>query len=363
MSPNLPAAQPGAIHPDAGTPQLFGGDAVDGRKLTSAEKAAIIIAALGAEAAPSIFQGVGESTIRRFAESMTKLGHVTPELLERTIEEFNRELGGSNKLRVGSAEARRFLSGLLDDDSVSRIMDDVGLSNSRTLWERLSNSSDQALAGFLRHEHPQTVAVILSKLRSEKAARVLERLDPAFAQVIVLRLSRVPRLDSQVMDLVMEVIQREFIAVMQREQATRRPADVIGSVMNNVPNAKRGKLMEQLEQQQPKIAKQVQKILFSFADIPARVDPRDAAVLMRAVDDRTMLLALKFAQINAPKVIDFVLNNISKRLSQRMETDLKQHAEIQAREGEAAQQAVVSAVRDLAKTGDLRMLDAEEEDE
>jgi flagellar motor switch protein FliG len=333
------------------------------RLLSKTEKAAIIIAALGAEAAPHIFQGMSETTMRRFAEAMSKLGAVTPKLLEKTIDEFNRELGARNKVPVGATEARRFLSELLDDDSVSRIMDDVGLGTGRTIWERLSNSSDQALATFLRHEHPQTAALILSKIRAEKAARVLERLEPAFAQIIVLRLARVPRLDSEVMDLLNEVIQREFLAVMQREQATRRPADVIGSMMNNVSNNKRGPLMEQLEKEKPKLAKQVQKILFGFADIATRVDPRDAASLARAVDERTMILALKFAESNAPKTVEFILGNISKRLAQRLEQEIKQQPDVLPREGEAAQAAVVASVRELSKNGELRMLDGSEEDE
>jgi flagellar motor switch protein FliG len=333
------------------------------RLLTPPEKAAIIIAALGAEAAPHIFQGMSETTMRRFAEAMSKLGVVTPKLLERTIDEFNRELGARNKVPVGATEARRFLSEMLDDDSVSRIMDEVGLGNGRTIWERLSNSSDQALATFLRHEHPQTVAVILSKMRPEKAARVLERFEPTFAQIIVLRLARVPRLDSQVMELLTDVLQREFLAVMQREQATRRPADIIGSMMNNVSNNRRAPLMAQLEKDQPKVAKQVHKILFGFADIPGRVDPRDAAALVRAVDERTLMIALKFAEHNAPRAIDFVLHNISKRLSQRLEQELKQHADVMPREGENAQSTVVAAVRELAKTGELRMLDGVEEED
>jgi flagellar motor switch protein FliG len=356
---NLPMMKM-AVAPGLAAPEIHEDD---GRELSRSEKAAIIIAALGAEAAPHIFQGMGETTIRRFAESMSKLGAVTPALLERTIDEFTRELGAKNHVRVGASEARRFLSELLDDDSVSRIMDDVGLASGRTLWERLSNSSEQALAGFLRHEHPQTCAVILSKMRAEKAARVLERLDPTFAQIIVLRLARVPRLDSEVMDLLADVIQREFLAVMQREQATRRPADVIGAIMMSASNSARGRLLEQLEQEKPKLAKQVQKVMFTFVDIATRVDPRDAGVLVKAVDEGTLVAALKHAEHNAPKVIDFLLSNMSKRLSQRLESEIKQRAEVLPREGDNAQAAVVAQVRELSKSGELRLLDDSEEEE
>lgn len=364
--PPMPLAR---VADSLGGPTLQPGPARGGdelppqRKLPLAEKAAIIIAALGAEAAPHVLQGMSETTIRRFAGAMSKIGAVTPEMLEQAIEEFSAELGARNQVRVGATEARKILGELLDDDSVSRIMDDVDLSNGRTIWEKLSNSSDQALAAYLRHEHPQTVAVVLSKLRAEKAARVLERLDAEFAQIVVLRLARVPRLDSEVMDIVKDVLQRDFLAVMQREQATRRPADVIGAMMNAVAISKRGALMEQLEQEKPKLAKQVQKVMFGFADIPGRVDARDAGTLLKAVEEPTMMLALKHAEANAPKVIDFFIGNISKRLSQRLEGELKMRSSPSPREGEAAQTAVVNMVRELSRSGELKMVDGDEEEE
>lgn len=330
--------------------------------LSLADKAAIIIAALGPEAAPHVLQGMGESTIRRFAHAMSSLWKISPEVLEQVIVDFTDELGARNTIRGGATEARRILKELLDDDSVSRIMDDVDVAGGRTLWEKLSNSSDQALAGFLRHEHPQTATVVLSKMRSDKAARILERLDPEFAQIIVLRLARVPRLDSEVMELMRDVIQSEFLAVMQREQATRRPADVIGSMMNNVSSAQRTRLLEQLEQEKPKLAKQVQKVMFTFADITERVEPRDAGLLLKSVDEPTMLMALKAAEHNAPRVIKFFLDNISKRLSQRLEMEIQGHPEVKLRDGEAAQSEVVRSARELARTGELKLVEMDDDE-
>jgi len=361
MSANLPAPA-GAAAPDApvaaaeagGDPHLHG--------LSLADKAAIIIAALGPESAPHVLQGMGETTIRRFARAMSGLWRISPELLQSTIADFTEELGAHQEIKGGASEARRILQQMLDDDSVSRIMDDVDMAGGRTLWEKLSNSSDQALAGFLRHEHPQTAAVVLSKMRSDKAARILERLDPEFAQVIVLRLARVPRLDSEVMDLITEVIQREFLSVIQREQATRRPADVIGSMMNNVSSSARARLLQQLEQEKPKLARQVQKVMFTFADLSSRVDARDAGILMKGVEEPVLIVALKFAETNAPRVVDFFMSNISKRLAQRLEAEIKAHPEVTLRDGEAAQAQVVAAARDMAKAGELKLTEVEEEE-
>lgn len=358
MTTNLPVQHPGAKPPAKA-------DAAPGPRLSlaPADKAAIVLAALGPEAAPSVLRGMGEGAIRRFAQAMSNLWKVSPEELDQVISDFIGELGGKGDVKVGSAEARRILSEMLDNDSVSRIMDDVDASGTRSLWEKLSANSDQALAGFLKHEHPQTAAVVLSKMRAEKAARILEKLDPEFAQIIVLRLARVPRLDSEVMDILKEVVNRDVIAVMRREQATRRPADVIGSMLQNVSSRNRAALLEQLEEEKPAIARQVQRVLFTFSDIPSRVDSKDIQAIIKAVEEMLLISALKFAEQNAPKVPNYFLLNMSKRLSQRLADEIAQFPIPAPRDGEAAQQEVVNAIRELAGAGEIRLLDDEEEEE
>jgi flagellar motor switch protein FliG len=149
---------------------------------------------------------------------------------------------------------------------------------------------------------------------------------------------------------------------MQREQATRRPADVIGSMMNNVSAAARTRLLEQLEQEKPKLARQVQKVMFTFADISERVLAKDAGLLLKGVDEHTMLVALKMAEHNAPRVIEFFLGNISRRLAQRLEAEIKGMPEPTVRDGESAQAEVVNICRELAKSGELTLNETDDEE-
>lgn len=355
-----PAAQPGAA-PQAAPGAEAAADAVRDAGLLPADKATIIMAALGPDIAPLVLQGMNEGAIRRFAQAMSRLNRVSPEVLDHVVMEFVRELGGDNAVKGGIGETRKILSNLLDKDSVSRIMDDVDLGG-RTLWEKLSNCSDQALAGFLRHEHPQTAAVVLSKMRSDKAARILERLDPEFAQIIVLRLARVPRLDAEVVAILKEVIGRDFLSVMQREQATRRPADVIGSMMTNVSSANRARLLKHLEAERPKLARQVQKVMFTYADLVERLDPKDVGTLLKGVEEATLLMAVKMAETNAPRVTNFFMNNLPKRMAQRLLGEVQQLGEVKPKEGEAAQAEVVRVARELAAAGEITLIESDEEE-
>jgi flagellar motor switch protein FliG len=102
--------------------------------------------------------------------------------------------------------------------------------------------------------------------------------------------------------------------------------------------------------------------MFTFADIADRVEPRDASLLLKAVDEPTVMRALKFAEHNAPKVLDFFMANLSKRLAQRLEGDLKLLGDVTPRDGEAAQAEVVRMVRELSQAGEIKVLEAEEEE-
>jgi flagellar motor switch protein FliG len=282
-------------------------------------------------------------------------------VLDHVVGEFVRELGADNVIKGGISETRKILANLLDKDSVSRIMDDVD-AGGRTLWERLSNCSDQALAGFLRHEHPQTATVVLSKMRSDKAARILERLEPEFAQIIVLRLARVPRLDAEVVAIVKEVINRDFLSVMQREQATRRPADVIGAMMSNVSTSNRARLLKHLETEQPNLARQVQKVMFTYTDLVDRLDPKDVGTLLKGVEEPVLMRAMKMAQSNAPKVNSFFIDNVPKRMAQRLFGEVQQLGDVKPKDGEAAQAEVVRVARELAASGEITLVEADEEE-
>ena len=69
------------------------------------------------------------------------------------------------------------LQDLSDRSRSPLIMADIKGASGRAMWQRLSHIEPEILANFLRNEYPQTVAVILSRLRPDHAAQ--RALDPA----------------------------------------------------------------------------------------------------------------------------------------------------------------------------------------
>jgi flagellar motor switch protein FliG len=320
------------------------------------EKAAIILTAIGPETAGGFLRDLGEPDLARFARTLSGLGKIRQEVLDAVIVEFLEALTTGPDVAGGDKAARKLLAAGLDESEVSRILDGDRAAP-RSVWERLNETPVAALASFVAAEHPQTAAVILSELRPETAASVLERLDRAFAQSIVLRLSRVPTLDPAIGAAIQGAIERDFLSVLQRNLSKRRPADLIAGLMNNISSEARDGFLGYLEAAEPGLAQDVQRTMFTFEDIPARLNPRDIAAVLRDIPEETLLRALKLGEAQASATVPFVLENVPRRLSERYVEDLAALPEPGRKEGESAQIEITKAIQALVREGAIRFVE------
>ena len=320
------------------------------------EKAAIILTAIGPEIGGPFLRGLAEPDLVRFARALNGLGKVRQEVLDAVIVEFLEALTAGPDVAGGAKAARKLLGAVLDDGEVTRLLEG-GQAAPRSVWERLNDTPVAAMANFLAAEHPQTAAVIVSEMRPEVAASVLERLERGFAQSIVLRLSRVPSLDPVVAAAIHGAIERDFLSVLQRNLSKRRPADLIAGLMNNISSEARDGFLGYLETQEPGLAQDVQRTMFTFEDIPARLNPRDMAAVLRDIPEETLLVALKLGEAQGSATVAFVLENVPRRLSERYVEDLGGLTEPGRKEGEAAQIEITKAIQALVREGAIRFVE------
>ena len=246
-----------------------------------------------------------------------------------------------------------------DEDEVQRLIEGRRRSEVRSVWERLNDTPVPTLASFLQAEHPQTAAVVLSELRAEVAASVLERLDRGFAQAVVLRLSRVPQLDPPVAASIQGAIERDFLSVLQRNLSKRRPADLIAGLMNNVSTEVREAFLGYLEKQEPALAQDVQRTMFTFDDIALRLHGRDVAGILRDVPEEVLLNALKLGEAQGSATVAFILENLPRRLADRYAEEMASLADLSRKEGELAQIEVTKAIQAQVKAGAVRFIEKE----
>ncbi|MEM9814315.1 MAG: FliG C-terminal domain-containing protein [Pseudomonadota bacterium] len=332
-------------------------------KIDDIDKAAIILTAIGPEMAADFLRGLDENALTRTALAISQLDRISEDVLDAVIAEFLLSIGTEDEVRGGFDTARRLLSQVLDENAIEKIMFDVEGGDARAAWKKLNECTNVQLAGFIGAEHPQTASVILLELRSDKAAGVIERLDPEFAQQVVFRLSRVPSIDQDVAEMVERVITRDFLSAIQKTKRSRKPAEVIAGLMNNLTSDTRDKFLAQLEDQKPSLAQEVIRTMFTFSDIRSRVEARDVSVLIKEIDEPLLLQALKFGAQGGNPSTEFILSNISKRLSERLREDIESMPELSGRDGEAAQQDLVRQIQELAKRGLVQLVEEDLADE
>ena len=167
-------------------------------------KAAILMLAIGEEQAGQIFESMDDYEIRDISREMANLGRVAGSEMEGILTEFSSKLGGSSgAVKGGWDTTERFLKSFMKDDRVSDLMEEMRGPAGRTMWEKLANVDEDILATYLQNEYPQTVAVILSRIRPNQAAKVLTHFKEDLAVEIIERI------------LVMETVPREVLATLE----------------------------------------------------------------------------------------------------------------------------------------------------
>ncbi len=191
-------------------------------RLGGPQKAAILMMALGEEQCARLFGLMHEDEIKEISTAMAQLGPVRADLVERLCVEFADNLGQTGSL-VGSFEStERLLSKTLPRERAQQIMEEIRGPAGRTMWDKLGNVSEAVLANYLKNEYPQTVAVVLSKVKSDHAARVLTLLPEHFAMEVVMRMLRMESVQRDVLDNVERTLRSEFMSNLAR--STRRDA-------------------------------------------------------------------------------------------------------------------------------------------
>ena len=178
----------------------------DYRTLGGREKASILLLTLGEEVAAKLFALMSDEEIKEISQTMAGLGSVHSSIIERLIVEFDDQISATGSL-IGSFDStERLLGKILDKNRLSGIMDDIRGPAGRTMWDKLGNVNEGVLANYLKNEYPQTVAVVLSKIRSDHSARVLGTLPEAFAMEVVMRMLRMETVQKDVLDDVERVL-------------------------------------------------------------------------------------------------------------------------------------------------------------
>jgi flagellar motor switch protein FliG len=225
------------------------------------------------------------------------------------------------------------------------------------MWDKLGNVNEAVLANYLKNEYPQTVSVVLSKVKPDHAARVLSLLPEAFAMEVVMRMLRMETVQKEALEGVERTLRLEFMSNLAR--GSRRDShEVMAEIFNNLDRAAETRILTALEERNRESAEKIRALMFTFDDLQ-RLDQPGIQVLLRAVPKDKLVLALKGASDSMREIF---FSNLSERAGKLLKDDLAALGPVRLRDVDEAQAIIVSQAKDLAAQGQIQLADGREDE-
>jgi flagellar motor switch protein FliG len=320
------------------------------KPLSGPKRAAILMLALGEQYGGKVWAQLDDDEVRELSIHMSTLGTVEAETVEDLLLEFVSRMSASGALMGNFDATERLLQQYLPPERVTGIMDEIRGPAGRNMWEKLSNVQEEVLANYLKNEYPQTIAVVLSKLKPEHAARVLAILPDDMALDVVNRMLKMEAVQKEVIERVEQTLRSEFMSNLS--QTRRRDAhEVMAEIFNNFDRQTETRFITSLEEDNREAAERIKALMFTFDDL-IKLDSGSAQTLMRNIDKDKLAVALKSAN---EEVRGFFLGNMSSRAGKMLQDDMAAMGPVRLRDVDEAQALLVNLAKDLAAKGEITL--------
>ena len=321
----------------------------DATKLNGAEKAAVILLSLGEEH-HALWQALDDEEIKEISQAMSTLGTVSSNVVEDLLVEFVSGMSMTGAIMGSFEQTQRLLGSFLPGEKVEGLMEEIRGPAGRTMWDKLGNVNEAVLANYLKNEYPQTVAVVLSKVKPEHAARVLSALPEDFALECVQRMLRMEPVQRDILDKIEQTLRTEFMSNLART-SKRDSHETMADIFNNFDRQTESRFMAALEERNRESAERVRALMFVFEDL-AKLDPGGVQTLLRAVEKDRLGLAMKGA---SDTLREMFFSNMSERAAKIMREDMESMGPVRLKDVDQAQMAMVQVAKDLAAKGEIML--------
>ncbi|MFC2970547.1 flagellar motor switch protein FliG [Acidimangrovimonas pyrenivorans] len=323
----------------------------DIKKLNGAEKAAILFLCLGEEQGSDLMQRLDDYDIHEITRAISGLGTIPPQVAEQVISEFM-DNAGSGGAVVGSMEmAETMLRNFLPDSRVGEIMGEIqGPLVGRNMWENFSALNEQVIANYIKGEHDQTIAAILTKVKPDVAAKVLPLLGHERMLDVIERMIAMDSVPRHVLAQIEETVQHEFMSSARRSSGPD-PQQRMADLFNKLDPSLFEKVTEDLETRIPEPFNAIKQKMFTFEDL-IRLDANSLARVMRTVEGNTLPLALRGAK---KEIRDHFLNALPARSREMLLEEMSSMGPVRGRDVQTAQSALVDGALELAEEEVIRL--------
>jgi flagellar motor switch protein FliG len=333
------------------------GEPAELKKYTGPQRAAALLLVLGKTHGAPIWESLAVEEVKELSSAMAQLGRLPAPVVEHLLVMFSSEIAGMASLHGSFETTERLLGNMLSDDKVKEIMDDIRGPSGRTMWDKLSNVSEGVLAAYLKNEYPQTVALILGKLKPDHAARVLSELPREMGVEVIGRMLRMDTVQKGVITEVEQTLKIEFMTNLARTQR-RDPHESMAELFNAMDRSTEEAMLLALEEKSPDSAERIRALMFTFEDLTGLL-PAAIATIVKQADKKVLTLALKAADEAARKIF---FGGMTERAASLLREDISNTGPVRARDCEEAQSQLVLLAKTLADKGEIMLVDPKSDD-
>ncbi len=331
---------------------------IDISELDGAQRCAIMLLLLGEKHGTTIWSLLEEDEVKKVSYAMAQLGSIDPKLVEKLIVDFISRLSSAGAVTGSLDRTEELLTKIFPENQVTSIMSDIKGASGRRMWQRLSHIDPEILANYLRNEYPQTVAVILSRLRADHTARVLSIFPDDFAVDVVNRMLRMESIQKEALEHIEETLRNEFVTTIA--QTSRRDAhEQMAEVFNAFDRQTEARFLTALDESNRDAARKIRELMFTFDDL-TKLDPGSIQTLMRQIDKETLGKALKGSN---ESVRTFFFSNMSSRASKNLQDEMGAMGPIRLKDVDVAQNRMVNIAKELAEKGEIMITKNRAEEE
>lgn len=327
------------------------GQRKDETEISPREKVAVMMVALGQESAADIMKFLTDYEIEEITHTIAELKHLPVDVQDEVLAEFEQHLLAGEYMSQGGVDfARGALERAVGPRKAQEILDRV-LSTVSSGFYLLKNVPPEQIAPFISHEHPQTIALILSQLDSDQAAGILSQLPEMSQAEVAYRIATMENITPTVLKQIEESLEANLRDILGGNQDVGGPK-VVADILNLTGGSVEKNVLNRLDAQDPEVAEFVRNQMFVFEDIQKLTD-REIQAVLREIEQEDIVIALKAA---SNEVKNKFLSNMSERIRGFIEEEMDFAGPMRLSEVEEVQLRIVQKIRQLEDQGQIDII-------
>lgn len=318
--------------------------------LTGLNRVAVLLMCLGEEATAKIFQELSDEEIRQVSRTMSAINHIPIDVKERVFAQFQEAQNRFAGLFVKGEEfAKNAISSTPGEQRANYLLDQFLSGTETRSLETIALMAPRMVAGLLEQEHPQTIALVLSTQHIEHASEILTNLPEAIRADVAYRIAKIEKVAPEVINRIEDALHREIGLVSGRAHKKVGGVEAVVGILNHMKNNLDAEILEEMERQDPEMAEEIRKKMFTFENLIA-LDGRSLQMILREVNNDSLTLALKTA---SEQMKEKIFANLSQRAAEMIKDDLEAMGPVRLSEVELMQQSIVKIAMKLEEEGKL----------